>query len=203
MPRRADEPACPLGGSPRARSSVRSTSHNSCLDNAWQRPVEVQDALLVSHAHPAVRSSTPGKCPVCTMDLVALRPARIGEYHIDVRVMPSRRGRGLAGLRMALRDPDRETPVRADMVTVHERPLHVFVISRDLEYFAHVHPAQQPDDSFLLEPNAVSWQLRGDRPLPPAKRLSADAAPSHRGVRLKLDRLSHPILRAWRSISQA
>lgn len=113
-------------------------------------PTEAPDTFWCP-MHPAVRSPVPGKCPVCTMDLVALRPPRVGEYHMDVRVLPSRDSGGPAGLRLLLTDPDRDAEV-SDMVTVHEKPLHVFVISRDLEYFAHLHPTQKADHSFVLDP---------------------------------------------------
>jgi hypothetical protein len=33
---------------------------------------------------------------------------------------------------------------------VHEKLFHLFIVSRDLEYFAHVHPAQERDGSFSL-----------------------------------------------------
>jgi hypothetical protein len=40
---------------------------------------------------------------------------------------------------LVVRDPRWRKPVR-DFALVHERVFHLFVVGRDLEYFAHVHP---------------------------------------------------------------
>jgi hypothetical protein len=100
--------------------------------------------------HPGVRSPTPGKCPLCAMTLVAIRAPAIGEYRMEVNVMPTAQGRGLRGLRLRLRNPADGAPV-TDLVTVHEKPLHLFVISRDLTYFAHAHPEEEGSGTFLLK----------------------------------------------------
>jgi hypothetical protein len=89
--------------------------------------------------HPGVRSPRETRCPVCGMALVPIPPPRIGEYKLDVSVKPGPRGRGMRAVRLVVRDPDTGEPVRA-FVDVHERPFHLFVISRDLQRFAHVHP---------------------------------------------------------------
>ena len=80
--------------------------------------------------HPGVRSGASGTCPLCLMELVPIRPPRIGEYQMDVAVLPDAQRRGLAGLRLVLRDPSHGTPV-SDLLTVHEKPLHLFIVSRD------------------------------------------------------------------------
>jgi hypothetical protein len=100
--------------------------------------------------HPGVRAPVPGKCSLCAMDLVPIRPPAIGEYRMDVSVMPAPRGRGLSGLRLVLRNPADGTPV-TDLLTVHEKPLHVFLISRDLAYFAHEHPTSTGNGAFVVK----------------------------------------------------
>jgi len=111
------------------------------------RRTDVPDAFWCP-MHPDVRSGTAGKCPLCRMDLVPMPPPRIGEYRLDVTVQ--RGARGSKGLRLAVREPDSNVLVQS-FATVHEKPLHLFVVSRDLEYFAHVHPQQLKDGSFHLE----------------------------------------------------
>ncbi len=98
--------------------------------------------------HPDVRSAGNGKCPICAMPLVPIPPLRIGEYKLDVTLQP-RAGGGASGLALTVRDPDTAEPVKS-FVDVHERPLHLFVVSRDLSQFAHVHPEMRPDGSFEL-----------------------------------------------------
>jgi hypothetical protein len=99
--------------------------------------------------HPDVRSADEEKCPICGMALVAIPPPRLGEYRMDVAMTPARNGRGLAKLRLTLRDPVTERPVPS-FVRIHERLLHLFIIGRDLEYFQHVHPEPVADGMFAL-----------------------------------------------------
>ncbi len=98
--------------------------------------------------HPDVRSGTAGKCPLCRMDLVPLPPPKLGEYRMDVTL--EQNTGGMTGMRLAIREPDSNLLVRA-FRTVHEKTLHLFIVSRDLEYFAHVHPEQLKDGSFRLD----------------------------------------------------
>ena len=98
--------------------------------------------------HPDVRSGRPGKCPQCGMDLVPIPPPKVGEYRMDVAVQ--RTARGADGVRLTIREPDTNAVVTA-FETVHEKTFHLFVVSRDLEYFAHVHPLAQKDGSFLVK----------------------------------------------------
>jgi hypothetical protein len=62
--------------------------------------------------------------------------------------------------------------------TVHEKLIHLFVVSEDLEFFAHVHPVYQADGSFVL-----TMRL----PKPGLYRLLADFYPSHSVPQLALE----------------
>ena len=99
--------------------------------------------------HLDVRSGTLGRCPLCGMDLVPIPPPAIGEYRMDVALMPAARGQGLSGLRLRVRAPETHAPV-SSLVTVHERPMHLFIVSRALDYFAHVHPEPAAGETFEL-----------------------------------------------------
>ena len=98
--------------------------------------------------HPDVRSAETGKCPVCGMELVAIPPPRLGEYKLDVTQIRDRR-RGVMGLSLGVREPGTNAPVLR-FATVHEKLFHLFIVGRDLEYFAHVHPDRAPDGTFTL-----------------------------------------------------
>jgi hypothetical protein len=98
--------------------------------------------------HPGIRSPGTGKCPLCAMALVPIAPPRIGEYKVDVALL-SRTGGGASGVEVSVRDPDTGEPV-TNFIDVHERRLHLFIISRDLAQFAHVHPAPRSDGVFEL-----------------------------------------------------
>ncbi len=117
------------GGSPAAQSAA------------------VQRAEFWCPMHPNERSPVPAACPVCKMTMVRIPPVRIGEYRMDVEQIVSRVSRDVTGLRIVIRDPATSQPVTS-LETVHERPVHLFVVSRSLEYFAHVHPEAAAGGAF-------------------------------------------------------
>lgn len=101
--------------------------------------------------HPDVTQSIPGTCPRCGMMLVSMDPFDAREYRVDVATVPS----GVPAnrpfdLQLTVRDPSSGAVVR-DFATVHDKRFHLFVISQDLEHYAHVHPEQRPDGSWALE----------------------------------------------------
>ena len=98
--------------------------------------------------HPDVRSPGEGKCPICLMALVPIPPPRLGEYRMSVTMLPRPDG-GVAGFDLAVHQPEDETPV-SSFIEVHERLFHLFIISRDLSMFAHVHPERRPDGTFRV-----------------------------------------------------
>jgi hypothetical protein len=104
--------------------------------------------------HPDVRSNASGSCPLCGMVLTLIPPPRLREYHLRAQVLPGGSGGGFGRLRLSIERPEDGAPVR-DLVVVHERPLHIFVIGRDLEHFAHVHPDSVAPGLFQLDHEAA------------------------------------------------
>jgi hypothetical protein len=99
--------------------------------------------------HPDIRSADAGKCPACGMTLVPIPPPKIGEYKLDVTQVRDPVRRRVTGLGLSVREPD--TNARVERFSVmHEKRLHLFVVSRDLDYFAHVHPEQVDGGAFTL-----------------------------------------------------
>ena len=86
-----------------------------------------------------VRSKTPGQCPRCGMTLVANLPEPV-EYPVELRVDPPQipSARPIA-LEFRIADPRTGAPVKQFEI-VHEKLFHLFIVSQDLQYFAHVHP---------------------------------------------------------------
>jgi Heavy metal binding domain len=111
-----------------------------------------------------VRSNTPGSCPRCGMALVAGLPEP-RDYDLDLQLTPRiPRAGETTTLRFTIRDPW-EGHVVSDFEIMHEKLIHTFVVSQDLEYFAHVHPTQTSDGSFLLDvdfPQPGLYQVLGD-----------------------------------------
>ena len=89
--------------------------------------------------HPDERASSAIACPICKMTMVRIPPMTVGENRMDVAPVVAQSGRGLQGLGVTLREPGTGAVVPA-LDTVHDKPLHLFVISRDLEFFRHMHP---------------------------------------------------------------
>ena len=109
--------------------------------------------------HPNVRSPVEGTCPICRMTLIAIPPVHIGEYRMAVTPVPASSGRGLSGLALRIAYPDTGAPVAAfvrdgflgpPFITVHDKKLHLFVVSRNLDFFAHLHPEQAADGTFTV-----------------------------------------------------
>jgi hypothetical protein len=94
--------------------------------------------------HPQVRSPAPQTCPICSMALVPITPPRAGQYRLAVTQVPARHGGGIQTLKLRIRDPDSRDDVQMFAET-HERLLHLFIIGRDLRFFAHEHPERTAD----------------------------------------------------------
>jgi hypothetical protein len=130
---------------------------------AGARQQGAQADIVWCPMHPDVRAAKPGKCPICSMDLVPIPPPRVGEYRLEIAQTRKDRGRGLA---LRVIDPSSGAPVQA-FNEVHDRLFHLFVISRDLRRFAHEHPRR------TLDGFEVDLDLR-----PGAYMLIADFQPS-------------------------
>jgi hypothetical protein len=114
--------------------------------------------------HPAVRSPVPGRCPICDMVLVPASTTIGDTYNLDVELATAPRPGVPAHARFHVRDPRSGAAVtRFDVL--HEKLFHLFVVSRDLEYFAHVHPVLRANGEFDIDltlPRAGHYQLIAD-----------------------------------------
>lgn len=95
---------------------------------------------------PEVRSQNPAKCPKCGMSLVA-GIADPREFDVDVQTSSLRID---WPVRMTFRMTDPQTHKPAKLRIMHEKLLHLFLVSGDLSYFAHEHPLLQDDGSFAF-----------------------------------------------------
>jgi hypothetical protein len=98
---------------------------------------------------PDVHAAKPGVCPRCGMKLVLHVPDRI-EYPLEVTSSPAALRPGEdATLILRVLDPNSSRSVRHFEI-VHEKLMHFFLVSENLEYFLHEHPVPQDDGSFRL-----------------------------------------------------
>ncbi len=146
---------------------------------AAQTPAEqgshVHDA---SHAHytcpmhPEVMSEKPGECPKCGMDLekvddAAAKHAGLHDatkFKMDLQTMPSTVAANQAVvLKFTPQSVDNST--LKNLQIVHEKPLHLLMVSNDLSWFAHEHPEVKSDGSYELAfkfPKADKYFLFAD-----------------------------------------
>jgi hypothetical protein len=136
-----------------------------CLLGLWLAPAAAQE--LWCPMHPDVRGPA-GTCRECGMALVPI-PDGAASYWLDVTADPAAIAHGRpVTLRLQVRDRATNGVVTR-FETMHERLLHLFVVSGDLSYFDHVHPAKARDGAF---------EIALTLPKPGAYRLVADVLPS-------------------------
>jgi Heavy metal binding domain len=98
---------------------------------------------------PDVRSDKPGTCPRCGMKLVLHVPEPL-EYRLVMSHVPSALKRNeWATVTFRVLDPRTGEQV-THFELVHERLMHLFVVSENLQFFLHDHPVPQPDGSFQI-----------------------------------------------------
>jgi hypothetical protein len=110
------------------------------------------------------RSDKPGKCPICGMTLVVGVPDQT-EYPLDVHIKPARFKVGQkVTIEMQAKDPATGKVVdKFDIM--HEKRFHLFLISNDMTFFAHVHPTLAKDGTLRYEtafPKPGMYRLLGD-----------------------------------------
>jgi len=98
---------------------------------------------------PDYHSDQPGKCPRCGMTLVLHVPERV-EYPLEMTHTPDLlHPNQPANLTLRIIDPATGQTVKHFEI-VHEKLMHFFFVSENLEYFSHNHPVLQIDGSFDL-----------------------------------------------------
>ena len=121
---------------------------------APQAPAPPQPAAAAAYMcpmHPDVVKTEPGKCPRCNMDLIPGDPLALPDFAVKVETTPRVLKPGTPiKFKFTVHHPISGDQAK-DFVVIHEKLFHLFVISRDLEEFAHIHPERHADGSFTIE----------------------------------------------------
>jgi heavy metal-binding protein len=101
--------------------------------------------------HPSYTSATAGTCPICGMTLIQTRPYDTRNYGLRFWTEPAAVTAGQKiTLLFTFLHPATGAVIR-DFEVVHTKLFHLFIISRDLDYFAHIHPALGEDGTWSIE----------------------------------------------------
>jgi uncharacterized membrane protein len=116
--------------------------------------------------HDGILSEKPGDCPVCRMQLVPIQHGVRTVLHdppFDLALVTQKQYSPTANLlrnsAMVVDDLNPRlifTPLQsgrlfANLPVVHEHPLHMTVVSSNLEFFDHVHPVPQRDGTLQID----------------------------------------------------
>jgi hypothetical protein len=99
--------------------------------------------------HPEITAAVTGQCPICRMALVMGNPLDTREYELDFTTSPAAVTAG-APFTITLNVRDGNEAI-TKFEEVHDKRYHLFIISRDMSVFEHVHPVQQADGSWEFE----------------------------------------------------
>jgi hypothetical protein len=101
--------------------------------------------------HPNIVSAEEGKCSLCGMDLVPGDPMATAYYDLKVDISPRAIKPGSkARITFSVFHPLTGQRV-TDYAEVHDKRYHLFVISRDMKYFAHEHPEPGENGSWYID----------------------------------------------------
>lgn len=116
--------------------------------------------------HPEVTAAEAGsRCRKCGMALVPGDPFDTREYALEVTTVPAAVKAGVpVTLYFTVRHPGTNALITG-YETVHEKRYHLFVVSRDMKFFEHIHPEQMPDGRWTIQvtlPAPGDYQLLSD-----------------------------------------
>ena len=101
--------------------------------------------------HPNIVSATPGKCGLCGMTLVPGDPMATAYYTLKVDITPRAIKPGTK-TRITFNVFHPLTGARVtDYAEVHDKRYHLFVISRDMKFFDHVHPEPAANGAWTID----------------------------------------------------
>ena len=121
--------------------------------------------------HPEITAAATGQCPICKMAFVAGNPLDTREYELDFSTSPAAVRAGTPfTITLTVKDGDEAI---TKFEEVHDKRYHLFIISRDMTVFEHVHPVLQPSGAWELEATLPKAGLLQHRVGLPADRWSA------------------------------
>lgn len=100
--------------------------------------------------HPNQHSKGPGKCPECGMDMVHTDGASSETFTLEFATTPANAEAGKTTTISLRPTIDGKPGVDVPLELLHEKKVHLIMVSDDLQWFAHGHPEYQNDGSYTL-----------------------------------------------------
>lgn len=98
------------------------------------------------HCEGAKTYDKPGKCPVCSMNL---KKQTSDKFTMEIKPVGGTITVGKpATMLFTIKDPTGLAVPKVEVV--HEKLLHLLMVSKDLSWYAHEHPEVQPDGTFTF-----------------------------------------------------
>ncbi|MBI3653192.1 MAG: hypothetical protein HY231_19365 [Acidobacteria bacterium] len=148
-----------------ARSGNPATPKANDQQPVQASPASAGDDEYTCSMHPEIRSKTQGKCPKCGMALVAVNPAVVDDFGLQMEATPpAPKPNEKVKFRFVIINPKTSAP-NQQFALSHEKYFHLFIVSQDLTQFQHIHPALNSDGSFTIEtvlPHAGHYKIYCD-----------------------------------------
>lgn len=105
------------------------------------------ESIYTCPMHPEVTGKPGEKCPICGMDLKAVKPENAKAYHVLLSTSPQNVEAGKS-VELKLAVKQNEKIINLDIS--HEMKMHLMVVSEDLTWFRHLHPKEQTDGAYTI-----------------------------------------------------
>lgn len=101
--------------------------------------------------HPEVTSNGPGQCSKCGMNLEHTDHVSNGKkYRMDFKAEPAQLEAGKAAILSFTPKEEGNDKAIVPLDVVHDKKMHLIIVSKDLSYFEHIHPEYHSDGSYKI-----------------------------------------------------
>jgi Heavy metal binding domain len=145
--------ACPM------HPDVKSATPGQCsrcgmklvAQTATQPGAMQQGEEFTCPMHPEVKSKSFGNCPKCGMNLVRLNLDPSLEYQLKLTTAPAKiEPKEKVQLNFTIFNAATGEQVK-EFAVVHEKLLHLFIVSQDMTVYQHIHPELKSDGGFVVD----------------------------------------------------
>ena len=110
------------------------------------------DHIYSCPMHPEVTSNKPGKCSKCGMNLEHTDHVANGKkYKMELKAEPAQLDADKGGALYFTPKEEGNDKALVPLDVVHDKKMHLIIVSKDLSYFEHIHPEYQADGSYRIE----------------------------------------------------